>query len=157
MDFEHFFRCFSAIQDSSVLKFLFSSIPHLFFSLDSWKVFHSIDEVYFLYPFLSWQISHLFPVCCSNFLSLLLSVLFVCFDFLYCLLVCFSCYLALTPNSFGNWLIFRSTWVAPLGFVILFVLFCFVLAYISYCFLVTNAASQILKLSMAFWIAEVIW
>jgi hypothetical protein len=29
-DFEHFFRCFSAIQDSSVVNSLFSSIPPFF-------------------------------------------------------------------------------------------------------------------------------
>ena len=29
-DFEHFFRCFSAIQDSIVVKSQFSSIPHFF-------------------------------------------------------------------------------------------------------------------------------
>jgi hypothetical protein len=27
-DFEHFFKCFSAIQDSSIMNSLFSSIPH---------------------------------------------------------------------------------------------------------------------------------
>ena len=30
-DFEHFFKCVSAIQDSSVVNSLFSSIPHFFF------------------------------------------------------------------------------------------------------------------------------
>jgi hypothetical protein len=38
--FEHFFKCFSAIQDSSVVNSLFSSIPHFF--LFDWVVcFHS--------------------------------------------------------------------------------------------------------------------
>jgi hypothetical protein len=29
-DFEHFFRCFSATRDSSVVNYRFSSIPHFF-------------------------------------------------------------------------------------------------------------------------------
>jgi amino acid permease len=41
-DFEHFFRCFSAIQDLSVVKSWFSSIPHfligLFVCLFGWLV-----------------------------------------------------------------------------------------------------------------------
>ena len=32
-DFEHFFRCFSVIQDSSVVNSWFSSIPHFLIGL----------------------------------------------------------------------------------------------------------------------------
>ena len=32
-DFEHFFKCFSAIRDSSVVNSLFSSIPHFLIGL----------------------------------------------------------------------------------------------------------------------------
>ena len=47
-DFEHFFRCFSAIQDSSVVNFWFSSIPHFLIGLFGFLVINFLSSLYIL-------------------------------------------------------------------------------------------------------------
>ena len=45
-DFEHFFKCFSAIQDSSVVNSLFSSIPHFLIGLFGFLVISFLSSLY---------------------------------------------------------------------------------------------------------------
>jgi hypothetical protein len=45
-DLEHFFRCFSAIQDSSVVNFLFSSMPHFLIGLFGFQLLSSCIFMY---------------------------------------------------------------------------------------------------------------
>jgi hypothetical protein len=47
-DFEHFFRCFSAIRDSSVVNYLFSSIPHFLTGLFGFLVVSFLSSLYIL-------------------------------------------------------------------------------------------------------------
>ena len=47
-DFEHFFRCFSAIQDSSVVKSQLSSIPHILIGLFGFLVISFLNSLYIL-------------------------------------------------------------------------------------------------------------
>ena len=49
-DFKHFFSCFSAILDSSVVNSLFSSIPHFLFGLFGFLVINHLSSfIYFGY------------------------------------------------------------------------------------------------------------
>jgi hypothetical protein len=47
-DFEHFFRCFSVIQDSSVVNAQFSSIPHFLIGLFVFLVINFLCSLYIL-------------------------------------------------------------------------------------------------------------
>jgi hypothetical protein len=47
-DFEHFFKCFLAIQDSSVVKSLFSSIPHFLIVLFGFLEVCFLSSLYIL-------------------------------------------------------------------------------------------------------------
>ena len=47
-DFEHFFRCFSAICDSSVVNSWFSSIPHFLIGLFGFLVVSFLISIYIL-------------------------------------------------------------------------------------------------------------
>ena len=52
-DFEHFFRCFSGILDSSVVNFRFSSIPHFLIELFGFLLVVVLVVVVFVVSFLS--------------------------------------------------------------------------------------------------------
>jgi hypothetical protein len=47
-DFEHFFRCFSTTQDSSVVKSQFCSISHFLIGLFGFLVISSLSSSYIL-------------------------------------------------------------------------------------------------------------
>ena len=47
-DFEHFFTCFSAIQDSSVVNLWFSSIPHVLIGLFGFFMVSFLSSLYIL-------------------------------------------------------------------------------------------------------------
>jgi hypothetical protein len=47
-DFEHFFSCFSAIQDSSVVDSWFSSIPHILMGSYVFSVIKFLSSLYIL-------------------------------------------------------------------------------------------------------------
>ena len=47
-DIEHFLRCFSAVQCSSIEKFLFKSIPHILIWLFDSPVYHFLSSLYTL-------------------------------------------------------------------------------------------------------------
>ena len=47
-DFEHVFKCFSAIQDSSVVNSLFSSVPHFLIGLFGFLVVSFLSSLYIL-------------------------------------------------------------------------------------------------------------
>jgi hypothetical protein len=47
-DVEHFFRCFSALQYSSVENSLFSSVPHIFIGLFGSPEFNFLSSLYIL-------------------------------------------------------------------------------------------------------------
>jgi hypothetical protein len=47
-DFDHFFRCFSAIRDSSVVNSQFSSIPHVLIELFGFLVISFLRSLYIL-------------------------------------------------------------------------------------------------------------
>ena len=47
-DFEHFFRCFSAIRDSSVVNSRFSSIPHFLIEIFGFLVINFLSSLYIL-------------------------------------------------------------------------------------------------------------
>jgi hypothetical protein len=47
-DYEHFFRWFSTIRDSSVVKYLFSSIPHFLIELFGFLIFSLFSSLYIL-------------------------------------------------------------------------------------------------------------
>jgi len=47
-DFEHFFRCFSAIRDSSVVNSRFSAIPHFLIRLFGFLVVNFLSSFYIL-------------------------------------------------------------------------------------------------------------
>jgi hypothetical protein len=65
-DFEHFFRCFSAIRDSSVVNSQFSSIPLFLIGLFIFLVNNFLNSSYILYiSRLSdvGLVKFLFPIC----------------------------------------------------------------------------------------------
>jgi hypothetical protein len=65
-DFENFFRCFSAIQDSSVVNSQFSSIPNFLIGLFSFLVINLLSILYILdiSPLLDvGLVKTFFPIC----------------------------------------------------------------------------------------------
>ena len=64
-NFEHFFKCFSAIQDSSVVTSLFSTIPHFLIELFGFLVVSFLSSLYTLdiSPLLDVVLVKFFPIC----------------------------------------------------------------------------------------------
>jgi hypothetical protein len=54
-DFEHFLKCFSAIQDSSVVNFLLSTIPHFLIGLFDFFGDRLLEfSIYFVFLYCMW-------------------------------------------------------------------------------------------------------
>jgi hypothetical protein len=65
-DFEHFFKCFSATQDSSVVNSLFSYMPHFLIGLFGFSEVSSLSSLYILDIMLLSDVGLMkifFPIC----------------------------------------------------------------------------------------------